>query len=300
MKAFPKIFAIGTDYIKDIFKHDVEISEKIDGSQFGWGKFNNKLFLRSKGATLYTENPEKMFSLGIEYISSIQHLLPEGMIFYAEYLKTPRHNTLKYGRIPKNHLMLFGAMDITELFVSDYKQLQSYADLFDIECVPLIYQGNVKSPDFLMGLLERESVLGESHIEGVVVKNYTAKFLLGGQPMPLMAGKFVSEKFKEVHRGWEKQHTGKGRWETFKESFKTEARWNKAIQHLAEKGELTNTPSDIGNLLKEIKNDIAAEEIDTIKDFLWKEFGVEVLRYACNGFPEYYKEKLLNRSFEEE
>ena len=220
-------------------------------------------------------------------------------MFYAEYLKTPSHNTLKYSRVPKNHLMLFGAMDTTELFVSDYNQLQEYAELFDIECVPLIFQGNVKSPDFLLGLLERESILGGSHIEGVVVKNYTAKFLLGGQPMPLMAGKFVSEKFKEVHRGWEKKHTGKGRWETFKDSYKTEARWHKAVQHLAEKGELTNTPKDIGGILKEIKNDIAAEEMEIIKEFLWNEFGQEILRHACGGFPEWYKEILMNRSFED-
>jgi hypothetical protein len=172
--------------------------------------------------------------------------------------------------------------------------------MFDIECVPLIFQGNVKSPDFLLGLLERESVLGGSHIEGVVVKNYTAKFLLGGQPMPLMAGKFVSEKFKEVHRGWEKQHTGKGRWEIFKDSYKTEARWHKAVQHLAEKGELTNTPKDIGNLLKEIKNDIATEEMETIKEFLYKEFGGDLLRQATSGFPEWYKGEILKRSFDGE
>ena len=301
MKAFPKIFAIGTDYIKDIFKNDVEITEKIDGSQFGFGVFDGALYLRSKGATLYANNPEKMFNAGIEYIVSVQERLPEGIMFYAEYLRSPSHNTLKYGRTPKNHLMLFGAMNMTELFVSDYGQLTDYADLLEIEIVPLIYQGNIKSPDFLMGLLERESILGGAQVEGVVVKNYIAKFLLGGQPMPLMAGKFVSEKFKEVHRGtWNKQNTGKGKWETFKESFKTEARWQKAIQHMAEAGTLTNTPQDIGGLLKEIKDDIAAEEKEAIKDFLWKEFGVEVLRYATIGFPEWYKEKLMERSFEEE
>ena len=172
--------------------------------------------------------------------------------------------------------------------------------LLEIEVVPLIYQGNVKNPDFLMGLLERESILGKANIEGVVVKNYQAKFLLGGQPMPLMAGKFVSEKFKEVHRnGWGKEHTGKGKWETFKESFKTEARWLKAIQHLQEAGKLTNTPQDIGALLKSIKDDITEEEKEMIKEFLWKEFGVEVLRHATIGLPEWYKERLMTRSFEQ-
>ena len=31
LTAFPKIFAIGTDYIKDIFEEEVEITEKLDG-----------------------------------------------------------------------------------------------------------------------------------------------------------------------------------------------------------------------------------------------------------------------------
>jgi len=51
-------------------------------------------------------------------------------------------------------------------------------------------------------------------------------------------------------------------------------------------------------LLKEIKNDITKEEIEEIKNFLWKEFGREILKAACKGFPEYYKKRLLERSFE--
>jgi len=104
--AFPKIFAIGTDYIRDIFCEEVEVTEKIDGSQFAFGRVNGELYLRSKGAQLYTENPEKMFAEAIAYVGQIQDRLPEGMIFYAEYLKKPKHNTLKYERVPKNHLML--------------------------------------------------------------------------------------------------------------------------------------------------------------------------------------------------
>ena len=51
ISAFPKIFAIGTDYIKDLFNGPVEITEKIDGSMFVFGKVDGELFMRSKGAT---------------------------------------------------------------------------------------------------------------------------------------------------------------------------------------------------------------------------------------------------------
>lgn len=118
------------------------------------------------------------------------------------------------------------------------------------------------------------------------------------QVFPLMAGKFVSEAFKEVHRaGWKKEHTGKGRWETFVDGYRTEARWHKAIQHLREGGKLDGSPKDIGPLIKEIQKDVAEEERQTIMEFLWKEFGQEVLRKAIAGFPEWYKEQLLAGSF---
>ena len=300
MKAFPKIFALGTDYIRDIFRHDVEVTEKIDGSQFGFGMIDGQLFMRSKGKQLYPEAAEKMFARAIEYVDSIAHRLPPDIMFYAEYLQKPKHNLLVYTRIPQNHLILFGAMDTTERFISSYGSLQGMAELLEIEVVPLVYQGHIEGPEFIRGLLERESVLGGTKIEGVVVKNYEAKFLLGGQPMPLMAGKYVSEAFKEVMKGWSKEHTGPGRWETFKEDYRTPARWAKAVQHLREAGQLLGAPQDIGPLIKEVCRDITEEEIDNIKDFLWKEFGKDVLRNATRGLPEWYKDRLLEGGFDNE
>ena len=298
MQAFPKIFSIGTDYIRNIFKNDVECTEKADGSQFSWGKIYGELYIRSKGKQMFVDNPEKMFQAGVDHVCSIAHLLPENVMFHNEYLRAPKHNVLTYGRIPKNHHLLFGMMKFPEqIFVDNHDVLSEWAERLGIEVIPLLYRGNVSTPEFLRGLLERESVLGGVKIEGVVVKNYQEKFLLGGQPMPLMAGKYVSEAFKEVHREkWGKEHTGKGKWDTFKESFCTEARWAKAVQHLEERGELLHAPQDIGRLMKEVNQDILDEEEQTIKDFLWKEFGKEVLRTAARGLPEWYKQQLLERS----
>lgn len=294
--AFPKIFAIGTDYIRDIFSETVEVTEKIDGSQFVFGKVKGELYLRSKGAQLFTENPEKMFAEAITYVEQIQDRLPEGMVFYAEYLKKPKHNTLVYERVPKNHLMLFAAMHISQKF---HLNTAEYADMLDIECVPILHWGRIESAAELVALLERESILGGAKIEGVVVKNFERQFLLGGQPMPLMAGKFVSENFKEVHRErWGAEEKGKGRMEVFFDSFRTPARWEKAVQHLQERGELENEPRDIGKLFKEVHTDIEAEEMEAVKTFLWNEFKGELKRKATAGMPEWYKERLMDRSFE--
>lgn len=185
-------------------------------------------------------------------------------------------------------------------FISKHEELQKWADILDIEVVPLVYRGMIKDTDMIKSFLERESILGGAKIEGIVAKNYEKPFLLGGQPISVMSGKYVSEAFKEVHRTSWGGHTNKGGWELFKSGYRTDARWDKAIQHLTESGELTNTPKDIPLLIIEVQKDIGQEEKEIIKRFLWNSFGKELLRYSVGGLPEYYKNKLLERGFNHE
>ncbi|MBD3350499.1 MAG: hypothetical protein GF364_03335 [Candidatus Lokiarchaeota archaeon] len=294
--AFPKIFAIGTKYIQDIWKDEVEITEKLDGSQLVFGRDSEgELRIRSKGKKLFFEAPEKMFAEGVDYVNSIADRIPNNTYFYCEYLKNPKHNTLVYNRIPKNHLVLFGVSTGKDCFESNHSELLRWSDKLEIDCVPLLYRGMVtwEILPFLKELLQIESYLGGPTIEGVVIKNYNRSIIIGGQVLPLAVGKFVSESFKERHnKEWKKQ-SGKGKWKEFCESFRTEARWNKAIQHLKEKGELEEAPKDIGKVIKEIQKDIIEEEKDTIKDFLWDNYSKDVLRTAIRGFPEWFKETLI-------
>ena len=296
--AFPKIFTLGQDYILDIFKEPVEVTEKIDGSQFDFGKINGEVVMRSKGKELFRDAPEKMFDKAMEYVISIGELIPDNTIFYAEYLRTPKHNVLVYERTPKNHLILFG-MSNTGATFCDVSVLSAHAERLGIDYVPVLYKGMIESIDQLSKLLETDSILGKTKIEGVVCKNYYRQFLLGGQPIPLMMGKFVSEAFKEKHnKDWANENKSKNKWELYCEDFRSEARWQKAIQHLRDSGELQNAPQDIGKLLREIHVDIETEYKEEIKGFLWKEFSPELKRKAVAGFPEWYKEQLAKQSFE--
>jgi hypothetical protein len=299
IKAFPKIFAIGSDYIRDLFTSEVEITEKVDGSQFVFGKVEGTLYMRSRGKQIFPEAPDKMFNEAVSYVCSIEGRIPDNTIYYCEYLKSPKHNVLRYARTPRNHLILFGVSDHTDRFISKHSHLIDLAEDLGIEAVPVLFHGKIDNVEQIRDLLDRVSVLGEVKIEGVVAKNYTIPFLLGGQPIPLMAGKYVSEGFKEVHREkWGSEFTTRGKWEVFLESFRTEARWHKAIQHLAEGGVLENSPRDIGHLIKEIHNDVEAEEKESIKNFLWNHFKGDIQRKAVAGFPEWYKQRLLERAVE--
>jgi hypothetical protein len=295
IRSFPKIFAIGTQYITDLFKEPVEVTEKVDGSQFVFGKVGGKVCMRSKGAEIFPEAPQDMFKVAVDRVLNME--LPEGFVFYCEYLRQPKHNVLTYSRVPKNNLVLFGVATAGG-FISAREDLVEHAVKLDIDVIPLVFQGEVSTPEALMAFMEQESYLGGAKVEGVVVKNYARPFLLGGQPIPLMAGKLVREDFKEVHREtWGKEHTGRGKWEEFVEGYRTEARWAKAVQRLRERGEATGTPKDIGPLMKEIRADIEAEERAEIERFLWRTFGPDLLRRATAGLPEWYKAELVKSAF---
>lgn len=290
--SYPKIIALGDRQIAEIFDGPVEITEKVDGSQFGFGLVDGKLVCRSKGKEQDLDNPDKMFVEGVEYIKSIQDRLPADIYFYGEYLQKPRHSTLAYNTIPKNHIALFGGIT-TSREVLTHAELGKWASKFDIDVIPLVHYGD-SNAEHVLELMDRESYLGGQKIEGLVVKRPQPWLFMGKILLPVMAGKYVSEKFKEVHqKDWKKLNTGKGQLEVLKEKYRTEARWHKAVMHLKEAGKLLGSPSDIGNLMKEVKLDLVTEEQENIKNDLYRLFGEDVLRNATAGLPEWYKEGLL-------
>uniref|UniRef100_A0A6M3ITX0 Putative RNA ligase n=1 Tax=viral metagenome TaxID=1070528 RepID=A0A6M3ITX0_9ZZZZ len=298
ISSYPKIFALGTKYIQDIFLDEVEVTEKVDGSQFVFGKINGELQCRSKGKRLILDAPEKLFEEAVEYVLSIKEIIPDNYVFYCEYLKKLKHNVIKYDRIPMNHLSSF-AVKIEDEFVNSYDLIKDLSNDLGIETVPLLFSGKINSAEDIEALLQFKSFLGDVLIEGLVVKNYSKSFFIADRLHDIMAGKYVSEKFKEVHANqWKKFNTGKGRWENFIEQFRSEARWDKAIMHLREQGLIEDAPRDIGGIIKEIHRDIIEEEKENIKDYLWNNFNDELLRYSIGGFPEYYKEKIMRVSFD--
>jgi hypothetical protein len=67
---------------------------------------------------------------------------------------------------------------------------------------------------------------------------------------------------------------------------------------LREKGVLTDSPRDIGVLMKEIERDLSEEERENIKTKLWQLNREAFFRKAQAGFPEWYKEQLAKKQFE--
>jgi len=292
INAFPKICPVGTVWVSCLLDGETEVvvEEKTDGSMLAFGWLNGELSIRSKRCELYVNAPTKAFRPIVEYLDSIKDKIPKGYTFYGEYFKSEKQNTLKYDRIPKNHLMLFGMENQS---TRRFKESDEFAELFGFDTAPVLYRGTLSKVEELLPYLEQESFLGGPLMEGVVVKAYSKPYLIGGAIIPITCGKLVSEKFQEVNRASWKEHSTKNQIQEFIASFKTEARWAKAVQHLQDAGELEHLPKDIGKLVQEVQNDVMIEEEYPIKEWLWKHYSRQIKRVCVHGMPEWYKEEKL-------
>lgn len=293
--SYPKILTLGSSMTENALLGKVYIQEKVDGSLFGFGKTEDgTLSMRSKSVVFRDGEREvdKMFIEPANYIKSIMHVLDTydpDTYFYSEYLSKPKHNTLKYENKPKNGLVLFDAMVNGRWMTRE--ELETAATKLGIDVIPQLYYGDADVAK-IKELLETKSYLGGETVEGVVIKNYVEKMVFRGSVFPMFT-KYVREAFKERHATEWKVKTVKGGVDQYIESFKSEARWQKALLHLKEKDQITQSPKDIGPLMKEVSQDITEEEEQNIKEFLWKQYRDQILRTAVRGLPEWYKNKLL-------
>jgi hypothetical protein len=296
--SYPSIYALGHRAIADLLNGPVLVEEKIDGSQFSFCiTEEGEIKVRSKGAQLHPDAPEKMFTRAVDSVRELAPTLTPGWTYRAEYLQKPKHNSLAYDRIPQKHLIVFDINPAHEEYLP-YDAKATECARIGLEVVPLVYRGKVSGiADFRM-FLDRESVLGGQKIEGVVVK--PEKYDLFGLDKKCLLGKFVSEAFKEIHaREWKESNPGPTDIvERIAGDYHTQARWQKAVIHLSERGEIEGSPRDIGKLIKEVPTDIKKECEQEIKDRLYAWAWPQIQRKVTAGLPEWYKDELLKRQFE--
>lgn len=293
--SYPSVYAIGHRAINGIFNDPVVVEEKIDGSQFSFGLIDGVLFCRSKGKVLILDAPEKMFSRAVASVMDIQFIIHPGWVYRCEYLEKPKHNTIAYDRIPAKHLIGFDICPGLEEYLSPEEKRAEF-ERIGLETVPLLHAGKVEGVGVFNEFLDRVSILGGAKIEGVVVKNYS----MFTQEKKVAMGKYVSEAFKELHEGeWRKANPpDKDITQQLIDRYKTPARWNKAIQHLRDRGELDESPRDIGNLMREVGQDVLRECEGEIKDILFEHYWKQIQRGITSGLPEWYKQELAQSAFE--
>jgi hypothetical protein len=297
LHSYPSIFNMGHRAVADLLKDPVYVQEKVDGSQFSFGlDETGNVITRSKGAELFLETADKLFKGAVEYAHSIKDKLTPGYTYRGEVLCRPRHNTLAYDRVPRHNVVIFDVNTSEETYMP-YNEVVSEANRLDLEVVPMLHAGMVNTADELRAFLETMSFLGGQKVEGVVVK--PIGYGQFGPDKKALMGKYVSEAFKEIHGGeWRKNNPSNNEIvEKVALQYKTPARWHKSIQHLKEAGQLEDSPRDIGKLLKEINVDVLKECEAEIKEELFKAAWPKIARIITAGFPEFYKNELLNQQF---
>ena len=268
MRSYPKILNLGHKYLEHLFSDQVIIEEKVDGSQFSFGvRADGNVFYHSKGREIFKPVSDKLFNAAVEYVDSIAGLLVPGWTYRGEVLCRPKHNTLCYDRTPKHNIIIFDIDKGEEAYVT-WLEKRDIAHSLDLEVVPLLGGGLINNIEALKSLLQTKSILGGTSVEGIVIKNYH-RFGIDGKAV---MGKWVREEFKEMNAGkWKKSNPNT--LDILGElinTYKSPARWEKAIQHFRDAGKLTGELKDIGPLIGEISEDVKTECAEEIKDKLFK------------------------------
>jgi hypothetical protein len=292
--SYPKVWNLGHPSVASIFSEPVLVEEKVDGSQFSFGVFDGVLRCKSKSVEIIPGAPEGMFALAVKTADALLGSLREGWTYRAEYLMKPHHNGLAYDRVPRGNIILFDINDGLESYLPREAK-EGEAERLGLEIVPCM-AASVTKAEAVMAMLDAVSCLGGCKVEGLVFKNYSR---FGADGKCLLA-KYVREDFKEIQgKAWRVANPSTGDVvTTIAESLRTPARWEKAAQHLRERGALQSSPRDIPELMKEVQRDIEEECAEEIKAALYAHAKKQILRTSVDGLPEWWKRKLLEAQFD--
>jgi len=275
---YPKIYNLGHKDVQDILLYDVEITEKVDGSQFSFTTIDDKLHCYSKNTELDINNPTKMFKKAVDYAKSLKMDFT-GTKFFCEYVMSEKHNRIRYDKVPKNNLVLFAVLN-KGIWTKSYEYLKMYATSIHIDVVPMLRFGKITVKE-IQELAEKESFLGGAKMEGVVIKDYAHESF----------AKYVRPAFREVIQI--KKVKSVSSMDNLVKKYATKARYEKAYQHLRDAGELKGDYTDIGKLVVEVSKDIGIECKDEIMKLLWQSYGKTIIKGASKGIVNWYKNKLL-------
>lgn len=289
--SYPSPKHLGDRHIEGLLPGPVVVQEKVDGSQISFGvTLDGELRIRSRGGPVAVNTSDKLFAPAVAAIMAVKGDLPVGHVFRGEAVTRPRHNALLYGRVPAGFVALFDQCNTLGQY-ADPAALADTARALGFDAVPTYHVGELRDLALVEEWLGRTSFLGGCKIEGVVIKNYA----LAHAGAEHFAGKVVSEAFKETRGAGQPNTAAAFDPVALADLYRTEARWQKAVQHLAEAGELTDTPADIGKLVREVQVDVEMERGEEIRNALYALYRKQFASTFVKGLPEWYKGKLLEK-----
>jgi len=292
LKSYSSPFGWGHRALDGLFDGDpVYVSEKIDGSQISFGvDTDGELHIRSRKVAIDPESPG-MFDLAVASILGIRSRLAWGYTYRGEYLAKPKQNSIQYDCVPDGNIVIYDIGDQRYLLDGAF---ENEAERTGLEHAPLIAVIEKRpSQEMIDEWMTLPSLLGgEYGVEGVVLKNYD----LYGKDDKVLMGKIVREGFAEKNsKNWKTNNpSNRDILSRLTDEYATEARWNKAIQHLAEQNELVGEMKDMPALFREVQDDVLQECEDEIKETLFNHFWGKIRRGLTYGLPEHYRKYLAD------
>jgi hypothetical protein len=139
-------------FIDLISNEEIIIYEDVQGSKIWVNYVNGNWILRPKSIN---QNPINLIDMAMQkyykhawaYLLSlpdeVTDLLRPNMYFCFEYFPDNQPAHIKYERIPKNHLILTCICKYGKTYSYDVNELKTYAELFGVETLPMIYKGKL-------------------------------------------------------------------------------------------------------------------------------------------------------------
>lgn len=306
MYKYPKILHIGAPLVDTIFFEEVEITEKIDGSQCRIELTEDSVMVGSKNQGIADHG---MFEIAHDQGERIHREtdwreLGSELTLFCEFLEKPKHNTIKYDRVPLNHLYLFGAVvgDTHDHMVTG--GLIEIAEHLEIDPPNVMSSGMVESAKDLKEFMSVQSYLGGSLVEGIVAKNYNRTY----DPLQVhsqayigypMAAKYVREDFKTSNaKQWNTLDRKKGI-DAITDMFFTGERLQKTIQHLNDEGKIEYQKNDLKYLIPEFFDDLMDEKKEQMTNMIMGEVFKDLKRRASGYVVKAWIDYLTEKQFED-
>lgn len=286
--AYPKVTSDGKLRLWSERNKDWWIEEKLDGSQLSvYVRDDRKLGFQNRGRELNQEAPGWVFEAAMGALSSLRDKFNPAYVYHGECIVRPKHNVVRYGRVPRFYFVLFDVQDRDTRQAMDRNAMEMEAHRIGIECTPVLYrntdpavQPGAMADALIEAMIPGCSLLGgDDKPEGVVIKHH--QYVKRDKPAQTKI-KVVREEFKEEHR---RPTTAKTKHVFDPEAsldrimsfFPVDARWNKATQRLRDAGTITGDPEneerERGAIREEARRDFKDECKETLKALLWAEFG---------------------------
>ena len=305
MFKYPKILHVGAPLVETIFFNEVEITEKVDGSQCRIHLTEDAVMVGSKNQGIADYG---MFEIAHDQGKRIHdetdwRTLGDDITLFCEFLKTPSHNTIKYDRVPLNNLYLFGVMLGNDHMVRG--GLIEIAEHLDIDPPNVLSNGLIESAEELKEFMTHQSYLGGSLVEGVVIKNYNRTY----DPLQVhsqayigypMAAKYVRDDFKVANSKQWNTLTRKKGVDSLVDMFFVEARFLKTVQHLMDEGSIEYQKKDLQFLIPEFFNDLMEEKKEEMTRMIMGEIFKALKKRASGYVVKSWVDYLTERQFEHE